>query len=116
MKPSQSVAAMPRTIPKIVALSGSTACRGSGRRRVRRIRSSMSRSSTQLNAFALAAARQPPTMVSSTSRSGGTPPAARNIAGTVVTSSSSMIRGLVRPTYAPTDVDDPAPGQASTRR
>jgi hypothetical protein len=69
-------------------------------RRTRRIRSSMSRSSTQLNALALAAARQPPTMVSSTSPSGGTPPAARNMAGTVVTSSSSMIRGLVSPTYA----------------
>ena len=29
--------------------------------------------------------------------SGGTPPAARNIAGTVVTSRSSMMRGLVSP-------------------
>ena len=51
----------------------STECRGSGRRRVRRIRSSMSRSSTQLKALALAAARQPPTIVNSTSHSGGTP-------------------------------------------
>jgi hypothetical protein len=77
-------------------------CRGSARRRVRRIRSSMSRSSTQLKTLALAAAKHPPTMVSRTRSSGGTPPAARNIAGTVVTSSSSMIRGLVRFTYAET--------------
>ena len=33
---------------------------------------------------------------------GGTPRAAKNITGTVVSSSSSMTRGLVRPTYAAT--------------
>ena len=103
--------ATPRTAPNTVAARGPTRWRGRARRRVRRIRSSMSRSSTQLKTLALAAAKQPPTMVSRTSTSGGTPRAARNIAGTVVTSSSSMIRGLVRLTYAETTsraVTDPA--------
>ncbi len=36
------------------------------------------------------------------SPSEGTPRSARNITGTVVTSSSSMIRGFVRATYART--------------
>jgi hypothetical protein len=58
----------------------------------------MSRSRTQLKTLALAAARQPPIKVYATRASGGTPPAARNMAGTVVTSSNSMIRGLVSPT------------------
>ena len=64
----------------------------------RRIRSSMSRSSTQFKALAEPAERVPPTIVASTSHNDGTPPSARNITGTVVTSSSSMMRGLVRPT------------------
>src|SRR5690348_8704218 len=60
----------------------------------------MSRSSTQLIVFALPAARMPPSRVAATTPSPGTPPAARNITGTVVISSSSMMRGLVSPTYA----------------
>ena len=44
----------------------------------------------------------PPTTVAATSPSAGTPPAAKNITGTVVSSSSSITRGLVRPTYAAT--------------
>ena len=41
---------------RAVAARGPTACRGSGRRRVRRMRSSMSRSRTELKTLALAAA------------------------------------------------------------
>jgi hypothetical protein len=58
----------------------------------------MSASSTELNTFAEAAERDPPTNVTAARPSGGNPCAARNIAGKVVTSSNSMIRGLVRPT------------------
>ena len=46
--------------------------------------------------------RVPPTTVATTSPGGGTPRAAKNITGTVVSSSSSMMRGLVSPTYAAT--------------
>ena len=60
--------------------------------------SSMSASITQLKVFAEAAANIPPTKVQRTSCHGGMPPAARNIAGTVVTSSNSMMRGFVRAT------------------
>ena len=45
--------------------------------------------------LALAAERAPPTRVAATSHGDGTPRAAMNMVGTVVTSSSSMIRGLV---------------------
>ena len=38
--------------------------------------------------------------VATTRPRSGTPPAAKNMTGTVVSSSSSMTRGLVRPTYA----------------
>jgi hypothetical protein len=48
-----------------------------------------------LSAFALPAASEPPTSVASTVTGDGRPPAASTIVGTVVTSSSSMIRGLV---------------------
>ena len=51
-----------------------TMCRGSGRRRVRRIRSSMSASYTQFSALALPADRVPPSTVATTRPSGGTPP------------------------------------------
>jgi len=60
--------------------------------------SSMSRSSTQLNVLALAAAIHPPNKVATAGHSGGNPPCARNMAGRVVTSSSSMMRGFVRAT------------------
>ena len=49
-------------------------------------------------AFAAPAASVPPTSVQNTRSSGGMPRAARTIAGTVVTSSSSMMRGLVSAT------------------
>ena len=75
-----------------------TCSRTIGRRRVRRICSSMSASSTELNTFADAADSVPPTKVITARPSGGNPPAARNMAGNVVTSNNSMMRGLVRPT------------------
>jgi hypothetical protein len=62
----------------------------------------MSRSSTQLMQFAEPAAKIPPTSVAATTPRPGTPSAARNITGTVVISSSSMILGLVSATYAET--------------
>jgi hypothetical protein len=49
-------------------------------------------------ALAPPAARVPPSTVSTIRRMDGTPLAATNIVGTVVMSSSSMIRGLVRAT------------------
>ena len=85
-------------IPKISAARGVTVCRASGRDRVRRISASISASTTQLSAFALPAASVPPTRVASTSVRAGTSRCAANIAGMVVISSSSMIRGLVSPT------------------
>ena len=45
--------------------------------------------------LALAADREPPNRVAATSQGDGTPRAAMNMVGTVVTSSSSMMRGLV---------------------
>ena len=62
----------------------------------------MSRSRIELKAFAPAADSAPPANVQKTSIGSGMPRAARNIAGTVVTSSSSMMRGFVNATYAPT--------------
>jgi hypothetical protein len=96
------MAITPRTIPKTTACSGSTAWAGSGRRRVRVMRRSMSRSRYWLMAFALPAARVPPTSVQATSQpqstqsTPGRSRVARTIAGTVVMRRSSMIRGLVR--------------------
>jgi hypothetical protein len=58
----------------------------------------MSASNTQLRAFALPADRVPPTTVATTSQSGGTSRAARNMTGTVVRSSSSMMRGFISAT------------------
>ena len=75
-----------------------TWCRGSGRRDVRRILVSMSASKTQLSALALPADSVPPTTVATTSHSGGTSCAARNMTGTVVSSSSSMMRGFISAT------------------
>ena len=48
------------------------------------------------------------------SPSGGTPRAAKNITGTVVRRSSSMTRGLVRPTYAITTSRTVAVGRPSS--
>jgi hypothetical protein len=59
------------------------------------MRASMSRSTYMLTAFAPPAASVPPSRVISTSVVGGHPFSASTIVGTVVISSSSMIRGLV---------------------
>ena len=94
----------PSTIPNTTARSGATCWAGSGRRRVRAMWASMSRSRYWLMAFAEPAASVPHRSVQNVSQaqfpSGipGTSRVARTIAGTVVTSSSSMIRGLVRAT------------------
>ena len=64
---------------------------------MRFIFASMSASTTQFSACALAAAIAPPTSVATISQTDGMPRAARNIAGTVTTSSCSMIRVLVSP-------------------
>ena len=66
-----------------------------GRSLVRSITRSMSRSMTMLMALAPPAARVPPTTVATISHTDGTPRSATNMVGTVVTSRSSMIRGLV---------------------
>ncbi len=71
-----------------------------GRWPVRTMSLSMSRSRNMLSALAPPAARKPPTSVTATSRSEGRPCEARIIVGTVVTSSSSMMRGFVSATYA----------------
>ena len=67
----------------------------SGRRFVRSIRASMSRSITMLKALAPPAASVPPTNVATMSHSRGKPFAATIMVGTVVTNSSSIILGLV---------------------
>ena len=56
----------------------------------------MSRSMYMLIALAPPAASVPPISVTITSQVEGQPPSASTIVGTVVISSSSMIRGLVR--------------------
>ena len=80
----------------MAARPGVTAPRTSGRPLVRRISRSMSRSAYWLMAFAPPAASIPPSSVLATSALSGHPPAATTIAGTVVISSSQMIRGFVR--------------------
>ena len=70
----------------------------SGRFFVRSISRSMSRSTTMLMALAPPAAAAPPTTVANISHSEGRPPSATTIVGTVVTRSSSMIRGFVSAT------------------
>ncbi len=86
----------PSQNPNASARSGEIWWAGSGRLRVLRITSSMSRSRYMLIALAAPAASEPPTRVASTSQSEGTPPSASTIAGTVVMSSNTMIRGFVR--------------------
>ena len=70
----------------------------SGRLRVRCISLSMSRSTTMLMALAPPAANAPPSRVATISHTGGRPRWATIMVGSVVTSSSSMIRGLVSAT------------------
>ena len=77
---------------------GVTVCCASGRREVRFIITSMSRSHQQFNALALPAASEPPTSVTAVRPQPGHPWAASTMVGIVVMSSSSMIRGLVRAT------------------
>ena len=74
----------------------------SGRFWVRFIRASMSRSTYMLMALAPPAANVPPMTVATISQADGRPACATIIVGTVVTSSSSMMRGFVSATYAPT--------------
>ena len=70
----------------------------SGRPCVRGISVSMSRSTTMLMALAPPAASVPPSRVMATSDHDGQPRSASTMVGTVVMSSSSMIRGLVSAT------------------
>ncbi len=70
----------------------------SGRCRVRCMSLSMSRSSTMLRALAPPAASAPPVSVATMSQTEGRPPWATTMVGSVVTSSNSMMRGLVRAT------------------
>ncbi len=95
---SQVKPAIPSARPKRTAAAGSIRAVGTGRRLVRRIFSSMSRSATWLRTFAPAADKVPPINVATTSHEPGHSPAATTIAGTVVTSSNSMMRGLVNST------------------
>ncbi len=69
-----------------------------GRLRVRSMIRSMSRSTYMLMALAPPAANVPPITVAAISHSDGRPRSATIIVGTVVTSSSSMMRGLVSET------------------
>src|SRR5215510_15487623 len=96
---SSANASASSTSPNTSAPSGFTSPWGSGRRAVRRITWSRSRSIQQLMVLAPPAAKAPPTSTSITSSTGGKWPWARIIAGSVVTSRSSMTRGLVSCTY-----------------
>jgi hypothetical protein len=95
---SQANASTLRPMPNQSALFAPTAWRGRGRWRVRRMMSSMSRSNHMLIAFAPPAARVPPKTTATMSQSDGMPRWARTIVGTVVTSSSSMMRGFISAT------------------
>src|SRR5436190_735858 len=73
-----------------------------GRLAVLLMTASMSRSTYMLMALAPPAARAPPTSVATIRPTAGMPLLATTIVGRVVTRSSSMMRGLVSATYAPT--------------
>ncbi|SKU52730.1 Uncharacterised protein [Mycobacteroides abscessus subsp. abscessus] len=90
----------PSTTPKIRALRVVTEDMASGRRAVRFITLSISASATQFRVLALAAAMTPPSSVFRMSSGFTSPRSANSIAGMVVTSSSSMTRGLVSAMYA----------------
>ena len=104
----QTKATTSSAIAKIRALRGSMTPVTRGRLLVRRIRASMSRSTYMLMALAPPAAKAPPSTVATTnhpegSRSQMSPEGcswawATTIVGTVVTSRSSMMRGLVSAT------------------
>lgn len=80
------------------AARGPTAPVASGRLRVRCITRSMSRSTTMFVALAPPAASAPPTRVATITPADGRPRWATTMVGSVVTSSSSMLRGLVSAT------------------
>ena len=86
---------------KTSAALGVTAPVTSGRFWVRGISLSMSRSMYMFTALAPPAARAPPTNVVAMSHRPGILPAATTMVGSVVMSSSSMMRGLVSARYAP---------------
>ena len=90
----------PGATAKTAAAIGVTAPVTIGRCRVRCMTASMSRSTTMLAALAPPAERAPPTRVATISHHFGIPRSATTIVGSVVTRSSSMIRGLVSATYA----------------
>ena len=81
--------------PKTSAWLRGTVSRASGLRSVRFIILSMSASATQFSVLAPAAASSPPTRVLRISSGSTVPRSASSIAGIVVTSKSSMTRGLV---------------------
>ena len=83
---------------KVSAARGVIAPVTRGRPLVRSISRSMSRSTYMLMALAPPAARVPPSTVHTISQSDGQAPLGHDHVGTVVTSSSSMIRGLVSAT------------------
>ena len=72
----------------------------------------MSRSRYILAALAPPADNVPPARVATTVQSEGHPPAATTMVGTVVTRSSSIIRGLVRATRAPARARTPGTTRA----
>ncbi len=92
---SQKNEATDSASPKISAWLRGTLSRASGRRSVRFIILSMSASATQFSVLAPAAASRPPTRVLRISSGSTVPRSASSIAGMVVTSRSSITRGLV---------------------
>ena len=95
---SSAKARTSRLTAKTRALRGVIAPVTSGRLPVRCISLSMSRSMTMLMALAPPAARAPPSRVAAMSLTGGRPRWATIMVGSVVISSSSMMRGLVSAT------------------
>ncbi len=95
---SSTKAATSKVRAKTSAALGVMAPVTNGRALVRFISLSMSRSTTMLMALAPPAASAPPARVATISQSEGRPRLATTMVGKVVTSSSSMMRGLVRAT------------------
>ena len=95
MSASQTNAIASSASPNTSAAFGEMSPAGIGRECVRRITWSRSRSIQQLIVLAPPAERAPPSSTAAISPSDGSPSSARTIAGTVVTSRSSMTRGFV---------------------
>ena len=87
-------------MPNASARCGAIWRAGSGLRDVRFINASMSLSRYMLIVLAAPAARVPPNTVAAINQPDGHPRAASIIVGTVVTTSSTMIRGFVSAMYA----------------